>query len=44
MEPAGSMPHSQGLPNNPYPEPNQGRSAFKILGGTPTGNRPFGKT
>ena len=23
MEPGGSMPHSQGLSNNPYPEPNQ---------------------
>ena len=23
MEPGGSMPHSQGLPNNPYPESNQ---------------------
>ena len=23
MEPEGSMPHSQGLSNNPYPEPNQ---------------------
>ena len=23
MEPAVSMPHSQGLPNNHYPEPNQ---------------------
>ena len=22
MEPEGSMPHSQGLSNNPYPEPN----------------------
>ena len=22
-EPGGSMPHSQRLPNNPYPEPNQ---------------------
>ena len=23
MEPGGSMPHSQGLSNNPCPEPNQ---------------------
>ena len=23
MEPVGSMPHSQGLSNNSYPEPNQ---------------------
>ena len=23
MEPGGSMPNSQGLSNNPYPEPNQ---------------------
>ena len=23
MEPGGSMPHSQGLSNNPYPDPNQ---------------------
>ena len=23
MEPGGSMPHSQGLSNNPYPETNQ---------------------
>ena len=23
MEPGGSMPHAQGLSNNPYPEPNQ---------------------
>ena len=23
MEPGGSMPHSQGLSNNSYPEPNQ---------------------
>ena len=22
MEPEGSMPHSQGLSNNPYPKPN----------------------
>ena len=22
MEPGGSMPHSQGLSSNPYPEPN----------------------
>ena len=23
MKPGGSMPHSQGISNNPYPEPNQ---------------------
>ena len=23
MEPRGSIPHSQGISNNPYPEPNQ---------------------
>ena len=27
MEPRGSMPHSQGLSNNPYPEPNQPNSS-----------------
>ena len=26
MEPGGSMPHSQGHSNNPYPEPNQPNS------------------
>ena len=26
MEPGGSMSHSQGLSNNPYPEPNQPNS------------------
>ena len=26
MEPSGSMPHSQGISNNPYPEPNQPNS------------------
>ena len=26
MEPGGSMPHSQGLSNKPYPEPNQPKS------------------
>ena len=26
MEPGGSMPHSQGFSNNPYPEPNQPNS------------------
>ena len=26
MEPGGSMPHSQGLSNNSYPEPNQPNS------------------
>ena len=28
MEPGGSMPHSQGLSKNPYPEPNQPNSYF----------------
>jgi hypothetical protein len=27
LEPEGSMPHSQGLSNNPYPEPNQPNSS-----------------
>ena len=27
MEPGGSMPHSQGLSNNPYPEENQPNSS-----------------
>ena len=27
MEPGGSMSHSQGLSNNPYPEPNQHNSS-----------------
>ena len=32
MEPGGSMPHSQGLSNNPYPEPNQPNSlSLQIL-------------
>ena len=34
MEPVGSMPHSQGLSNNSYPEPNQGNifyTQIKIL-------------
>ena len=26
MEPGGSIPHSQGLSNNPYTEPNQPNS------------------
>ena len=26
MEPGGSLPHSQGLSNNSYPEPNQPNS------------------
>ena len=26
MEPGGSIPHSQGVSNNPYPEPNQPNS------------------
>ena len=28
MEPGGSMLHSQGLCNNPYPDPNQSNSLF----------------
>ena len=28
MESGGSMPHSQGLTNNPYPEPNQPKSSY----------------
>ena len=30
MEPGGSMPHSQGLSNNSYPEPNQPKSLHSI--------------
>ena len=30
MEPVGSMLHSQGLSNNPYPEPNQTQSLVLI--------------
>ena len=29
MEPGGLMPHSQGLSNNPYPEPNQPNSPHR---------------
>ena len=28
MEPGGSVPHSQGLSNNPYPEPNHPNSSY----------------
>ena len=28
MEPGGSMPNSQGLSNNPYPEPSQPNSSL----------------
>ena len=28
MEPGGSIPHSQGLSSNPYPEPNQPNSSY----------------
>ena len=28
MEPGGSMPHSQALTNNRYPEPNQPNSSY----------------
>ena len=31
MELGGSMPHSQGLSNNPYPEPNQPNSPYWYL-------------
>ena len=31
MKPGGSMPHSQGLSNNPYPEPNQPGSILFII-------------
>ena len=31
MEPGGSMQHSQGLSNNPYPEPNQPNSPHWYL-------------
>ena len=30
MEPGGSMPHSQGLSNNPYPELNQPKGLFPV--------------
>ena len=29
MEPRGSIPHSQGLSNNPYTEPNQLNSSYR---------------
>ena len=32
MEPEGSMPHSQGLSSNSYPEPNQPNSPHLRLG------------
>ena len=28
MKPGGSMPHSKGPSNNPYPEPNQSNSSY----------------
>ena len=31
MEPGGSMPHSQGFSNNPYPEPNQHNSLYSFV-------------
>ena len=31
MEPGGSIPHSQGLSNNPYPESNQPNSLYRYL-------------
>ena len=30
MEPGGSMPHSQGLSNNPYLDPNQPYASYHI--------------
>ena len=30
MEPGGAMPHSPGLSNNPYPEPNQPNSPHQV--------------
>ena len=39
MEPRGSMPHSQGLSNNSYPEPNQPTSPHL---GLPKGLFPVG--
>ena len=38
MKPGGSMPHSQGLSNNSYPEPNQPNSRL----GLPKGLFPVG--
>ena len=32
MEPGGSMPHSQGLSNNPSSEPKQPNSSYWYLG------------
>ena len=31
VEPGGSIPYSQGLSNNPYPEPNQPNSSYCYL-------------
>ena len=31
MEPRGSIPNSQGLSNNPYPEPNQSNFSHELL-------------
>ena len=31
MEPRGSEPHSQGLSNNPYSDPNQSKSSYRHL-------------
>ena len=31
MEPGGSMPHSQVISNNPYPEPNQSNLSYPHL-------------
>ena len=31
MKPGGSMPHSQGISDNPYPDPNQPNSSYWYL-------------
>ena len=38
MEPGGSMPHSHGLSNNPYPEPNQPNSSYFLTNKNKTAN------
>ena len=40
MEPGGSMLHSQGLSNNPYPEPDQPNSRLVFLGKRSQGQCP----
>ena len=32
MEPGGSMPHLQGISNNPYPETKQPNSPYSVVG------------